>query len=32
MSIPPAICCIINCIAFMVRERHYKSVADSVAG
>jgi hypothetical protein len=32
MSIPPAIFGIINCVAFMVRERHYKSVADSVAG
>ncbi len=32
MSIPPAIFCILNCVAFMVRDRHYKSVADSVAG
>ena len=32
MSIPPASFCILNCFAFMVRKRHHKSVAGSVAG
>jgi hypothetical protein len=32
MSIPPVIFCILNSLAIMVRERHYKSIAKSVAG
>lgn len=32
MAIPPAIFCMLNFAAFIVRERHCKSVADSVAG
>lgn len=29
MAIPPAIFCILNAFAFIVRERHSKSIADS---